>query len=468
MTGLWTDEHFPKTFEEFIGNFEIVDEARKWATAWSEGKPQKPLLFFGATGVGKTCLAFLLAKQFNWSVFELNASDLRNKDTIDRIVGVASQGASFSGSKRLVLLDEIDGLQSRDRGGAGAIVKIIKESKNPVILTANNIYKDQKLAPIRQASQLMSFKRINYLSIASRLKQLLTDKGIEFDPDAVKGLAKNCKGDFRSALLDTQTLSLSGKVDEEAVSTLGFRERQENVFKVVETIFKGKTVGEIRKARFSSEISNDLLFRWVEENIPRAYADPTDVANAFNVLSRADIFEGRIFNRQHYGFKRYSSELFTSGVGMSKAQECHGWLKLQFPQLLKKLSASSSLRAMKKELGRKIGKKVHSSPREVISSDLVYLKMLFKDKERAARLSAEFDLDGKEIAFMLDAKPGAKKPTAVLEKALELKQKHIVEKRRSFSALGEHRLKQFEQPEETKAAEKEPEEDLDHKQSTLF
>ena len=145
MSQLWTDKFAPQNFADFVGNVEIVEETRKWASVWNEGKKGKPLLFFGPTGTGKTQLAFLIAKEFDWELFELNASDFRSKDVIDRVVGIASQGASLYGKKRLILLDEVDGLQARDRGGAAAIAKIIKESSNPVILTANDIYKDQNL-----------------------------------------------------------------------------------------------------------------------------------------------------------------------------------------------------------------------------------------------------------------------------------------------------------------------------------
>ena len=137
---LFTDRFFPKNFEEFIGNGEIAEKVQKWAASWNQGKKQKPLLLYGATGTGKACLALLVAKQFDWQLFELNASDFRNKETIERLAAAAAQNASFSGKPRLVLLDEIDGLQAEDRGGAGAIKKILRETSNPVVLTANDLH----------------------------------------------------------------------------------------------------------------------------------------------------------------------------------------------------------------------------------------------------------------------------------------------------------------------------------------
>ncbi|MCX6802589.1 MAG: AAA family ATPase, partial [Candidatus Diapherotrites archaeon] len=232
---LWTERFLPKDWNEFVGNSEITERAQAWAKAWNAGKKQKPLLLYGGPGNGKTTLAILLAKTAGWSVFELNASDFRNKDSIERVAGAASQGASFSGKPRLILLDEVDGLQAADRGGAGAISQILKESQNPVILTANDIYEDQKLAPIRAQCELLQLKKINYLSIAKRLREICEIEGIKFDHDAIESLARNSSGDFRSALLDLQTLSLKGSVSMKDVESMGGREREENIFSTVRT-----------------------------------------------------------------------------------------------------------------------------------------------------------------------------------------------------------------------------------------
>ena len=47
----------------------------------------------------------------------------------------------------------------QDRGGASAIASIVKESNNPVILTANDLYGDKKLIPFRTICELKEFKK---------------------------------------------------------------------------------------------------------------------------------------------------------------------------------------------------------------------------------------------------------------------------------------------------------------------
>ena len=107
----------PTKLKSLIGNVEIVDRVIAWANAWKEGKNPKPLLLFGNSGTGKTALAIIVAKEFNWQLFEMNSSDLRDKESIEKIVGAAISNSSLFSSKRLILLDEVDSISPRDRVG---------------------------------------------------------------------------------------------------------------------------------------------------------------------------------------------------------------------------------------------------------------------------------------------------------------------------------------------------------------
>jgi len=416
---LLVDKYFPKSLDEFIGNVEIVEQTLKWAKAWDEGKKQKPLCLYGQSGAGKTCLAYLIAKEMNWQLFEMNASDFRSKDQIERIAGTAAGNATLFGTKRLVLLDEVDGLQAQDRGGAGAIATLIKESTNPVILTANNIYGDKKLVFLRSASDLKEFKKINYLSIAKRLREIAKEENISFEDDAVKELAKNSGGDFRSALLDLQ--SLYPEVNSETVKELYPRQRKEKIFPLMTKIFRGHNAKEIQQMAMASEVSRDLLFRWVEENIPRQF-DIEDTIRAFDILSRADIFNGRIFRRQNYRFIKYSAALSTFGVGLSRTKDYHGWKPFQFPTLLSSLSATTSKRELKKKIGFKIGGKMHCSSRQGIK-DIVYVQMFLE--QEPAKIINYFEFEDKEVAYLLGTKPDTKKVKKLMDESVEL-QKQII------------------------------------------
>lgn len=138
---LWVDKHAPKRLSELSGNGPAVKALQSWFSSWAPGG--KAALLFGPPGVGKTTAAHLLAKEAGAEIIETNASNYRNKKEIDRVVGsAATQRSLFDSSgegKKIILVDEVDGISGRkDYGGVSAISALIKESKYPIILTANN------------------------------------------------------------------------------------------------------------------------------------------------------------------------------------------------------------------------------------------------------------------------------------------------------------------------------------------
>ena len=197
-------------------------------------------------------------------------------------------------------------------------------------------------------------------------------------------------------------------------------------------IFKGRSAWEIKQTVDKSEVSPDLLMRWVEENIPRQY-DGEDTAIAFDRLSKADIFQGRIYRRQHYGFLKYVYFLSTVGVGLARTKDYSGWNPFQFPNLLSSLSASTSKRALRKKVSSKIGKKTHASIKDIMQ-EIPYFEVLMKNKELAPALVYFFELDDKEIAFLLNTKKETKKVKNLINQAKEIETKVIISKKNPSQA----------------------------------
>jgi replication factor C large subunit len=417
----WPDKYSPKTWDEFVGNPTVLAKVKRWAEEWQRDKYQKPLLFYGPPGTGKTALAHLVAYAQQWQLFEMNASDFRTRDVVERLAGAASQAGSFLASRRLILIDEVDGLQAEDKGGAQAIAKVLKESANPVILTANDVYADRKLTQLRQLCELVQFKRINYLSIASRLKQVCRKEGIQYEEAAIKELAKGASGDLRAALLDLQSLAYLGKITLENVRALSMREREQNIFSVVRGIFAADTIAKVQKKRAACT-DEFMLINWIEENLHQELQG-RDLADAFNYLSRGDVFEGRIARRQYFGFRRYSLELMTSGIALSRTTQKKSWPKYSFPQWLKKMSASKQAREMRKAIALKIGKATHASSKRVLEADFNILVGMFKYDEAAVMLTRYFGLSESELAYMLELANSKADPAKLMERAFPEKVK---------------------------------------------
>jgi len=133
------EKYRPRTLSEVRGNHKALEELRKWALNWPSDK--SAALLYGRPGTGKTSAAVALANDMGWQLLELNASDKRTQGMITETAGEASKNASLLHAKKLILLDEIDNLHgTSDRGGAKAVTELVKKTREPVILTANDLY----------------------------------------------------------------------------------------------------------------------------------------------------------------------------------------------------------------------------------------------------------------------------------------------------------------------------------------
>ncbi len=404
---MWTEKYVPTSLSGLVGNPEALTELRMWASGWRQGQAQKPLLLVGPPGVGKTTSAHTIAREQGWSMVEFNASDTRNKEIIEKVVKGAAVNASFTGALRLVLLDEVDGVHGNDdKGGLSAILDVLKEGRNPIILTANDIYGDKRLAGIRTYCKVIQLRKIPYPTIAKFLREVAEKEGLDYDAVSINELAKNSSGDMRAALLDLESLSRgTNKITLEDVQQSGYRERTDNIFNAIRTLFVSSSLSEIRRTRNSVEVDPDLLKKWVDENIPRQFPMPASLAAAYDGLSRADIFDGRIFRRQHYGFMKYSGDMVAS-VGLRTNERAHGFISYQFPAILKRLSMMKG--SSKKSTISKIQEHVYGS-RSRLAQELFYWPFFIENDSNPEAWVKTFGFDEDELGFLLNTSPSSAK-----------------------------------------------------------
>ncbi|VVB58938.1 Replication factor C large subunit [Candidatus Anstonella stagnisolia] len=384
---LFTQKYSPHSLAELAGNEEAFSKMRRWAFLWAKGERPQPLLLFGPCGVGKTCSVHALAEEFSWDLLELNSSSSRTSEAISDFLGAASSSSGLFGNKKLLLIDDADFAAGEDRGSASAFAKIASSAQQPLIITATDAY-NKNLAPLRGICEKTELKKVNVHALLLVLKRVCKAEKIQLSDEELSLIAQNSQGDVRAALNDLQARNFSPLS----------REREKNIFEVVRGIFKATKYSECRPLMMSCSVPNDTLKLWIEENIPIEYEKPSDIAAAFNSLSRSDMFDGRIRNRQYWGFLRYSTDLMGAGVALSKEAPYRKFTAYAYPSYIRTMGATKEKRSIRKSLSRKFATNFHCSL--WAGMDYVQLFTLFA-KQDAAHTCAAYSIEVPELAYLL-------------------------------------------------------------------
>jgi replication factor C large subunit len=414
----WTVKHKPRSVADIVGNTEAIKTLNDWIKSWSKAVPKKRAAFlYGPPGIGKTVTVEALANDLRVDLVEKNASDYRTEDAINRFAGLASQYGSLFGGKRIILLDELDGLTGNaDKGGVKAITEIVKTARCPVVLIANSAY-DPRFTNLRIYCLLVEFRKPPAGEVAKHLKRVCEREGIQADEDALKFIAQRSEGDVRSAVNDLQALAQGKRrLVYGDVSWLGYRDRRDSIFNVLRVIVYGRTCAMAKRAVDMADVDIDMLFEWIYENVPAHLTDPHDLARAMDALSKADVYRGRIRSTQDWSFLRYVIDYMTAGVAMARQNsKVSGWVPFKFPSRIQMLSRSKAERGMQLSIGFKIKRKSHISAVRASKEILPYLKIIFKnDAAMAAGLAKWLDLDGEMVEYLVDNKDKAKAITALM------------------------------------------------------
>jgi len=390
---IWTKKYQPKSSGEIIGQGLAVSKIKSFIESNKKGA----LLLYGPSGTGKSCCIYALAEELNCEVIEVNSSDVRNKDAIARVVGGTSLQASLFMKKKIILIDEVDGVSGvKDRGGISELVSIIKNSYWPIILTSNDAYSD-KLKALRKVAAPVEFSFLDASDIFFRLKNICERENVSCEDDLLKRLSWQSGGDLRSAITDLQNLAV---VDNTVTSldSLGGRMQRGKIDDALRLIFKSTSAVNTLNKFDDVDMSLDDCFLWVDENLPREYSGH-DLANAYECLSRADVFKGRIRRWQHWRFLVYISALLTAGVAVSKIEKNPKVIEYRRSLRILSLWQAKIRNAKRKSISEKVAAKMHCSSKRAFADIVPYVKLIFQNGGEN-NLAQELDLNDEEIEWL--------------------------------------------------------------------
>ena len=170
---------------------------------------KKGIYVYGEPGSGKTSFVTNILKELNYDIVNYDAGDIRNTSVIDDITrhNMADKNIMSLFNKKVrkiaIIMDEIDGMNSGDKGGINSLIKLIRPKKtkkqkleeitvNPIVCIGN--YKvDKKIKELMKICNTIELKKPSESQILNIINTILPNMNIEI----IKNLVNYIQGDLR-------------------------------------------------------------------------------------------------------------------------------------------------------------------------------------------------------------------------------------------------------------------------------
>jgi replication factor C large subunit len=384
---MWSEKYRPQIISDMVGNEEARAAITEWFVKWKKGT--KPLLLVGPPGIGKTTIAYLVAKQFGYDMIGLNASDVRSKSRINEILMPVLGNVSVLGTP-MIFVDEVDGIHGRgDYGGASALVDILKEPTVPIVLAANSDDSD-KMKSVKKVVKTIQFKKIPPRLLRVYLENILKKQSAKLSPGSLIKVINKSKGDIRSMINLTQSF------------VTGFNPQTEQSFESVNVedginaFFKANSIEEARSVLYSMQIDPREKINAFYSSIITSELDTRTLAKNLEILSRADMLFGKIMKTQNWRLLRYLNDTLIK-LYQNDDRIRYTQYNLSWP-LLNRIRWDG---AKIKSLSKIMAKKLHLSSSSFVTLCLPYVLFCIKNKTLELELEETFgDIIEKEIELI--------------------------------------------------------------------
>ena len=275
---LWTEKYRPQTVAECI-----LPERMKVPFQEYVNKKEIPtLMLTGGPGVGKTTVAKAMCNEVGCDYMVLNGSDENGVDIIRFKVKNYASSMSFSGGRKVIIIDEADYLSHNAQATLRNAIEEF-EINCSFIFTCN--YKSKLMEALHSRSAVIDFtlKNDEKKEMASqffkRACAVLKSENIEYNEKVLVEVIKKHFPDFRRVFNELQRYSQTGKIDVGILSQL----TEVSLSQLIK-FMKEKDFTSVRKWVATSEVSSVSLYRDLYDGL-YDYVMPESIPGIILVLA---------------------------------------------------------------------------------------------------------------------------------------------------------------------------------------
>jgi replication factor C large subunit len=229
------------------------------------------------------------------------------------------------------------------------------------------------------------------------LQGIVAKENLNIDNQVLVSIAVRANGDVRGAVNDLQTVA-SREDSKINYMSIDERNKEVDIFNAMKFIFKDMLRDDTLWIYDKVDLPLDKIFLWIEENIPYEYQGE-ELFKAYEALSLADVFRGRVRRQRHWRFLVYQNIFLSAGIALSKKAPKGGFTKYQKPSRILKIWISNNRNKNKKTIVSKYARKIHCSKKKAMK-EFHLIKHLLKNES----LQKELDLSEQEIAYVGELK----------------------------------------------------------------